>query len=59
MSYTIGIGPNLRKSAYFDATVRDGVQSFSVYNHMLIPGHFGDPDGRLWEAAYHQVFPAT
>lgn len=22
-------------------------------------GHFGDPDGRLWEAAYHPVFPAT
>ncbi len=43
MSFQIGIGPNLRKSAYFDATVRDGVRSFSVYNHMLIPGHFGDP----------------
>lgn len=50
MTHHIGIGPNLRKSAYFDATVRDGVRSFSVYNHMLIPGHFGDPDaeyGRL------------
>ncbi len=45
MTHHIGIGPNLRKSAYFDATVRDGVQSFSVYNHMLIPGHFGDPEG--------------
>jgi aminomethyltransferase len=43
MTFSIGIGPNLRKSAYFDATVRDGVASFSVYNHMLIPGHFGDP----------------
>lgn len=44
MTFQIGIGPNLRKSAYFDATVRDGVRSFSVYNHMLIPGHFGDPE---------------
>lgn len=44
MEFSIGIGPNLRKSAYFDATVRDGVRSFSVYNHMLIPGHFGDPE---------------
>ena len=44
MTYQIGLGPNLRKSAYFDATVRDCVRSFSVYNHMLIPGHFGDPD---------------
>lgn len=44
MTHHIGIGPNLRKSAFFDATVRDGVRSFSVYNHMLIPGHFGDPE---------------
>ncbi|MEM9240666.1 MAG: glycine cleavage T C-terminal barrel domain-containing protein [Pseudomonadota bacterium] len=63
--YSIGIGPNLRKSAYFDATVRDGVRSFSVYNHMLIPGHFGDPDAEydrllngvvMWDvAAQRQV----
>ena len=65
MSFTIGIGPNLRKSPYFDATVRDGVRSFSVYNHMLIPGHFGDPDAEydrllngvaMWDvAAQRQV----
>lgn len=65
MTFTIGIGPNLRKSPYFDATVRDGVRSFSVYNHMLIPGHFGDPDGEydallngvvMWDvAAQRQV----
>ncbi|MFX0545832.1 glycine cleavage T C-terminal barrel domain-containing protein [Roseovarius sp. S1116L3] len=45
MTFEITIGPNVRKSAYFDATVRDGVRSFSVYNHMYLPGHFGDPDG--------------
>ncbi|MEM9269633.1 MAG: glycine cleavage system protein T, partial [Pseudomonadota bacterium] len=44
MSLSISIGPNIRKSAYFEATLRDGVQSFSVYNHMLIPGHYGDPE---------------
>ncbi|MEM9735834.1 MAG: glycine cleavage system protein T, partial [Pseudomonadota bacterium] len=44
MPFSISIGPNVRKSAYFDATLRDGVASFSVYNHMLIPGHFGEPD---------------
>ena len=43
MTFTIGIGPNNRKSCYFDATVADGVRSFSVYNHMFIPAHFGDP----------------
>ncbi|MEM1363443.1 MAG: glycine cleavage T C-terminal barrel domain-containing protein [Pseudomonadota bacterium] len=44
MSLSINIGPNIRKSAYFDATIQDGVQSFSVYNHMLIPGNYGDPE---------------
>lgn len=45
MSFEIAIGCNLRKSPYFDATVADGVKSFSVYNHMLAPSHFGDPEG--------------
>jgi aminomethyltransferase len=44
MAFQIHIGPNIRKSPYFDATVADGVRSFSVYNHMYIPGHFGDPE---------------
>ncbi len=44
MNFTIGIGPNLRQSPYFEATLADGVQSFSVYNHMLIPAHFGKPE---------------
>jgi len=43
MAFSLGIGSNIRKSPYFDATVADGVQSFSVYNHMYIPAHFGDP----------------
>ena len=43
MSFQIAIGSNIRKSPYFDATVADGVVSFSVYNHMFAPSHFGDP----------------
>jgi len=45
MSFQIAIGSNIRKSPYFDATVAHGVASFSIYNHMLIPAHFGDPEG--------------
>jgi aminomethyltransferase len=45
MSFQIAIGCNVRKSPYFDATVADGVVSFSVYNHMFAPAHFGDPEG--------------
>jgi len=44
VSFRICIAPNIRKSPYFAATVADGVQSFSVYNHMYMPGDFGDPD---------------
>ncbi len=54
MPFSIGIGPNLRKSAYYEATVRDGVRSFSVYNHMLIPGHFGDPEAE-YDRLIHSV----
>lgn len=43
MSFNISIGPNLRKSPYFDATVADGVKAFSVYNHMYLPANFGNP----------------
>jgi glycine cleavage system aminomethyltransferase T len=45
MSFQISVGCNVRKSPYFDATVADGVASFSVYNHMFAPAHFGDPEG--------------
>lgn len=45
MSFEIAVGCNIRKSPYFDATVADGVTSFSVYNHMYAPSHFGDPGG--------------
>ena len=45
MIFSVGIGSNIGKSPCFDATVADGVRSFSVLNHMYIPGHFGDPDG--------------
>jgi len=45
MNFQIAIGCNVRKSPFFDATVADGVKSFSVYNHMFAPSHFGDPEG--------------
>ncbi|MDH5346019.1 MAG: glycine cleavage system protein T [Gammaproteobacteria bacterium] len=48
MPFQIAIGCNVRKSPFFDATVADGVKSFSVYNHMFAPSHFGDPEGEYW-----------
>ena len=43
-----GFGTQIRKSPYFDATVKWGAQGFSVYNHMYIPRDFGDPEQNFW-----------
>ena len=43
-----GFGTQIRKSPYFDATVRWGARDFSVYNHMYIPRDFGDPEQNFW-----------
>ena len=43
-----GFGTQIRKSPYFDATVKWGATAFSVYNHMYIPRDFGDPEQNFW-----------
>lgn len=43
-----GFGTQIRKSPYFEATVRWGAKDFSVYNHMYIPRDFGDPVQNFW-----------
>jgi aminomethyltransferase len=47
-SQDFGFGTQIRKSPYFDATVRWGARGFSVYNHMYIPRDFGDPEQNFW-----------
>jgi len=47
-SSDFGFGTQIRKSPYFDATVRWGAKGFSVYNHMYIPRDFGDPEQNFW-----------
>ena len=44
----VGFGTQIRKSPYFDATMRWGAAGFSVYNHMYIPRDFGDPVQNFW-----------
>ena len=39
-----GFGTQIRKSPYFNSTVKWGAKGFSVYNHMYIPRDFGDPE---------------
>ena len=43
-----GFGTQIRKSPYFDSTVKSGATGFSVYNHMYIPRDFGDPEKNFW-----------
>ena len=40
----IGLGSRIRKSPFFEALVRHGLTHVTVYNHMYMPGSFGDPD---------------
>ena len=44
----ISIGPRVRKSPYFDATLRWGAKAFTVYNHMYMATHYGDPVAEYW-----------
>ncbi len=43
-----GFGTQIRRSPYFEATLRWGARAFSVYNHMYIPRDFGDPEQNFW-----------
>jgi aminomethyltransferase len=44
----ITIGPRVRKSPYFEATLRWGARAFTVYNHLYMPTHYGDPVAEYW-----------
>lgn len=45
-----GITPSarLRPSPFYEATLKEGVTSFTTYNHMLMPTAFGDPEAEYW-----------
>ena len=44
MPFQIALGPRERKSPFFDCTVADCVTHFTIYNHMVMPVSYGDPD---------------
>ena len=46
--FQITPSPRVRRSPYFDATVADGVVSFTPYNHMMMPTGYGDPMAEYW-----------
>ena len=44
----IAIGPRVRKSPFYDATLRHGAKSFTIYNHTFMPTKYeSDPEREL------------
>ena len=37
----ITIGPRVRKSPFYDATIKAGAKAFTIYNHMFMPTSYG------------------
>jgi aminomethyltransferase len=44
----ISIGPRVRKSPFFDATLRYGAEAFTVYNHVYMPTTYGKDEKDYW-----------
>lgn len=44
----ISFGPRVKKSPFFDATLRYGAKTFSVYNHTYLPTSYGDTVAEYW-----------
>ncbi|MDH3712930.1 MAG: dimethylsulfoniopropionate demethylase [Gammaproteobacteria bacterium] len=45
----LSVVQRLRKSPFYDATVRWGVRTFTVYNHMLMPTCFESTEADYWK----------
>ena len=41
-SPAITIGPRVRKSPFYNATIEAGRQAFTIYNHMFMPTSYRD-----------------
>ncbi len=41
----ISYSARVRPSPYFEATLAAGAGAMTIYNHMLMPMHYGDPEG--------------
>ena len=44
----ISFGPRVRKSPYFDATLRYGARAFTIYNHVYMPTSYSNPVDEYW-----------
>ena len=46
---TIQRGARLRRSPYFDATMRHGCAAYTVYNHMFLPTRYDELEREYWK----------
>ena len=46
--FTITPSARLRPSPFFDETVKAGMTSCTIYNHMVMPTGYGDPQAEYW-----------
>lgn len=46
--FSIAPSARLRPSPFFEATKAEGVDSMTVYNSMLMPTSYGDPEAEYW-----------
>jgi glycine cleavage system aminomethyltransferase T len=47
-SATLYFGPWYRRSPFFEATRRAGCSAYDIYNHMLLPAYYDDPEVEYW-----------
>jgi len=41
-SSTLYFGPWYRRSPFFEKTLEAGCSAYDIYNHMYLPGYYGD-----------------
>ncbi|MEO1199592.1 MAG: dimethylsulfoniopropionate demethylase [Pseudomonadota bacterium] len=48
MTIQLSVGPRVRKSPFYDASVAAGLSHATIYNHMYMPVAYGDPEAEYW-----------
>ncbi len=46
-------GARLRRSPFFDSTLKAGCKSYTVYNHTFLPSYYDDPVKEYWHLLKH------
>ncbi len=44
----LGCGARVRKSPYFESTLKAGCKEYTTYNHMYFPVYYNTPEEDYW-----------